>query len=716
MYRLFFILFIAYFFPTATTAQAVFITTANGNWNDPVIWSLQSGTSSTGYPVTGDTVTISGGDTVTVTGNSQCGQLSINSGSRLKLNTNSSVMTVSNGVSLSASSGLQISQGVMNITGTLTVTGASSIVMLQGAMTVIGLVVISAPAAPGKTIMDISGGIFTSAGGLSITGINASRQAELRINNSAVNIVGTLIATTPNAFINFTGSGTLTLAGNINIADPSSFIAGTGRVIYVGIPGTEQVIAPLNYYRLTVAGTGNGVKKIQGQVHVSDTLTLFSDTLITDGGQLNIADNATLVRTAGKLMSPPAYAGRINILYNNFIRDTTGYELPVSTTILQNLSIDDNNGVYLAAPCTVNGVLKLLTGSLNTTSHLLTLTQSAGGSSAGDPAIERVSGYVTGKLARRIDATAGLRIFPFGTSSGDYREWAIDYTTAPSLPGLLTAEHLDSAAAVQTGLPLIDGGVTIDSICPVYWQATASEGLAGGVYSLQLTGENISGITNPTLLRIVKRPGEGDPWALQGTAGTNSGSADFPVVTRTDMSGFSQFALGQGESVVLPVHFLSFKGQFINNRVELRWSTASETASRDFTVLHSTDGVHFTVLSLVPASGVSTTVVSYSFDHISVSPGIHYYRLRQNDMNGGFSFSSTVMVSVDSRQVLSVRPTLATDHIYVTSSDNQPVRLYDTRGHFLHLLSPGSNPIGNLAPGIYYIEKNGSTGAFLKMK
>lgn len=716
MLRLLPFLLIASLLPRTSAAQATFTTISGGNWNDAGIWLLQSGSSSVGYPVAGDTVTISGGYIVTATGNSQCGQLAINSGSRLELGASAAVVTVSNGVALSAGSALLISQGAMNITGTFSVTGASSVVMSQGALTVIGLVVISAPAAPGKTLVDINGGIFTSAGGLSITGINATRQAELRINSSAVNVVGSLITATANALINFTGSGTLTLAGLINISDPSGFIAGTGRVIYVGIPGTEQVIAPLNYYRLTIAGTGNGIKKIQGPVHVSDTLTLINDTLLVDGGQLNIADNATLVRTAGKMMSPPAYAGRINILYNNFIHDTTGYELPVNTTTLQDLSIDNNNGVHLAAPCTVNGVLKLLNGSLNTEGYLLTLSQATGGSSANDPAIERTNGYVRGRLARRIDATTGLRVFPFGTSSGAYREWSIQYTTAPSSPGLLTVEHTDSAAPAQSGLPLMDSGVTISSIYPVYWQATANEGLSGGMYSLQLTGEEIAGITSPFLLRIAKRSGEGDPWTIQGAAGANSGTADVPVVTRTGMSDFSQFALGQGESAILAVHFLSFKGQFINNKTALRWSTANETNSRDFTVLHSTDGIHFSPLAIVPAAGVPVTVAHYTFDHTAVLPGLHYYRIRQNDIDDHATYSSTVIVKVESGLTPLVLPTLAVDYIYIANAGSRPARLYNPGGNYLRSLWAGRNYIGDLAPGLYYVEKGGLTGRFLKLK
>lgn len=697
---------------TVVRSQAVFNSASTGNWNEPATWSLQSGATSLNYPVAGDTVIITGGHIVTANDNLQCGQLAINNGSQLQFSSNASILSISNGVSLSASSAIAMNQGAMTVTGTFTITGASHVTVNQGALTVIGLAIVSAPVAAGQTLLEVNGGIFTCAGGLSITGLSATRQAELRIGNSAVNVVGSLITATPNARINFTGSGTLTLAGIINIPDAASFIAGTGRVIYVGIPGTDQVVAPLNYYRLLIAGTGAGVKEINGPVSVSDTLTLINDTLMITGGQLTLLDDATVVRTAGKLMQPPVFAGRVNLVYNNFARDTTGAELPAAANALQVLTINDGNGLDLAASCTVNGRLVLTDGALRTQTHTLTISNVNGGVST-DPAVERGTGYIIGRLSRKIGTGTGFRNFPLGTGTA-YREFNINYTSAPSSPGLLTVQHIDEAADAQSGLPVADEGASITSIFPAYWQADATEGLAGGVYQLSVTGADIAGISSPLLLRMVKRSGAGNSWIAQGVAGSNSGTAELPVVVRTELSGFSQFAIGQGESAVLAAPLLSFQAFLSGNNIRLTWSTANEHQSRDFTVLHSQDGVRFTELGLVPAAGESTSTRYYQFFHDNPDPGTHYYRLRETNVNGHFTYSNTVMVKTQDSKSWTITPTLAYNILTLRTDVSQPVKLYNAMGTYLMPLQAGDNDISHLTAGIYYVAGGGIVQKFVK--
>jgi hypothetical protein len=79
-------------------AQAVFQSSGagSGNWDNAASWTVVSGSSSTGYPVSGDTATISAGAAITVDNTLECNALSISSGGSLVFNSTASILTISN--------------------------------------------------------------------------------------------------------------------------------------------------------------------------------------------------------------------------------------------------------------------------------------------------------------------------------------------------------------------------------------------------------------------------------------------------------------------------------------------------------------------------------------------------------------------------------------------------------------------------------------------
>ncbi|HWK04314.1 MAG TPA: T9SS type A sorting domain-containing protein [Puia sp.] len=704
--------FLLVLFAQPLFSQAIFQSAGSGNWSSPTSWTLVSGSSSTNYPVAGDTATINSANNITVDVNSQCNQLTINGGSSLLLNSSTSILTVSNGLSLSGTSTISLNPGLLTISGTLSITQASTVTVTQGALTVVGATTLNSvgSASGTTTLLDVEGGAFSCAGITSITA--TTRVAELRIGGSAVTLAGGVVTTSANARINFTGSGALTLAGIITIPNASSFIPGTGRVVYFGIPGSNQTVAPLSYYRLVITGLGSGIKEINGAVTVTDTLTLLTDTLLVNsGGSLTLSNGITIVRTAGQLISAPTFAGTANIVYNDVAHDTTGLEIPSAAGVLQDLTVSDIAGIALGSNVTVNDNLNLQQGPLLTNNYTLAITNTAGGSGS-DPAISRTNGYVIGTITRSIGTTTGLRIFPLGVGIGsgqNYREFDLDYTTAPSVAGIIAAQAIDSAAPAQSGLPLTDNTEVINKTAPMYWQADASGGLSGGAYTLSLTATGAPGVSDLTTLRIVKRPSAGGPWILDGTAGVNAGTTSAPVIVRTGMSGFSQFTFGSDNSNTLPITLLSFTGITAGNNVLLEWTTASENNNLLFTVEHSIDGHSFTAIGTLPGAGSTVEQHSYSFTHTNAPTGINYYRLKQTDADGKETYSNTITCSVlNTTAGLSVFPNPASGVITIQTVPNTVLKLFNAGGQFIRSLSVGTNDISALSKGMYYIKAQGS--------
>jgi hypothetical protein len=85
----------------------------------------------------------------------------------------------------------------------------------------------------------------------------------------------------------------------------------------------------------------------------------------------------------------------------------------------------------------------------------------------------------------------------------------------------------------------------------------------------------------------------------------------------------------------LPVEWLYFRVEAEKDAVQLEWATAQEAACAQFEVQRSADGRYWQVLGQVPCHGPG----AYRFPDEHPLPGWNYYRLRQIDQDGRFSFS-----------------------------------------------------------------------------
>ena len=96
------------------------------------------------------------------------------------------------------------------------------------------------------------------------------------------------------------------------------------------------------------------------------------------------------------------------------------------------------------------------------------------------------------------------------------------------------------------------------------------------------------------------------------------------------------------ESTVLPIELTGFNVEVTNCEVYLKWATASEINNRYFEIEHSSDGVEFRKIGQVAGKGTSSNLNLYSFPHQDKSTGTNYYRLKQVDLDGSFTYSAIV--------------------------------------------------------------------------
>lgn len=180
-------------------------------------------------------------------------------------------------------------------------------------------------------------------------------------------------------------------------------------------------------------------------------------------------------------------------------------------------------------------------------------------------------------------------------------------------------------------------------------------------------------------------------------------------------------------SSALPVKLASFAAVKSGNDNVVKWTTSIELNTSHFEVEHSTDGLNFTKIATVKATGNSNIKVDYAYTHRSVTGGKHYYRLKTVDIDNSFAQSIVIMLNRDANSTMltSVAPNPFAERLMVSyqSANNTVVnfKLYDAAGKLVKQLDAkvlkGSNMIqidglNTLQSGSYILAATDAENSF----
>jgi len=161
----------------------------------------------------------------------------------------------------------------------------------------------------------------------------------------------------------------------------------------------------------------------------------------------------------------------------------------------------------------------------------------------------------------------------------------------------------------------------------------------------------------------------------------------------------------------LPVSLVNFAATPLPARVLLQWTTASELNNDFFTIERSTDAEQWVEVNAIEGAGTTKKTSDYSTYDERPLFGKSYYRLKQTDFDGAFTYSSIVSVHYDMKWQLKVVPNPSTNRFTILGARLKPVqvRLYNQIGQPMPVVLEYGNgetilQASHLAAGIYILK------------
>jgi hypothetical protein len=184
----------------------------------------------------------------------------------------------------------------------------------------------------------------------------------------------------------------------------------------------------------------------------------------------------------------------------------------------------------------------------------------------------------------------------------------------------------------------------------------------------------------------------------------------------------------------LPVTFTSFSGLKDGVKNILQWSTTTEINNAFFSLERSLDGTNFSELTIINSkalNGNSNAVLNYDFTDVKPIVGKNYYRLKQVDKDGKFSYSQIVLLKgskLNGVSVSAVYPNPAKDNVSIVFNAELATRvniaIVDVAGKIVQqkqaTLNNGQtsyiSDISTLRAGNYIIKVTDLSGAIINIQ
>lgn len=351
--------------------------------------------------------------------------------------------------------------------------------------------------------------------------------------------------------------------------------------------------------------------------------------------------------------------------------------------------------------------------------------------------------YASGYFVGTVDFDPGPGTTSLTSPSGLFDGFLLKLNTAGDFQWVIRVgnnqdDNTLSVAVDRTGNPYICG----------YFQGTVDFDPGPATYNLTTPISSAYFAKYNAAGNLVFAQKEGNPSdeAAYGIAvdatgniyvtGYFTGSSTFETgtgsVSLTSAGNADVFLLKFQPAVVLPVSLISFTGKKIDGRIVLEWSTSSESNQYGFDIERSTSNSvnDWTKIGFLPSQAVANRGSNYVFPDPAPTSGKNFYRLKQLDLDGHFTYSTVVLISdvVKASDVLyqnSPNPAKSTTRISYSLAEKSFVKIiiYTEFGQEIRVLQKGNKEAGyyeadfdcsRLQPGVYYYRLQTDKAAITK--
>ncbi len=514
----------------------------------------------------------------------------------------------------------------------------------------------------------------------------------------------------------------------ITTSGPTATISGGGTICNDGTTTPLSVaFTGTSPWTLTYAIDGIAQTPITG---ITANPYVFNGTAQHTYTLVSVSDNAGCNGLASGTAQVNAYTG-LPIGHDN------SFTAPGSTT----LSVDNGGGVYEWYDAPAPGGVLVHTGTSYPTGVLAATTTYYVRNTTLSPFTSKSVSYInnaaygpggnnTQTLIGNPEAVNNATFVPSTNFTLTSVKVDVNITAAPQTAGTNVKVYLRDGAGAPTiytvpiaGLPLGKNTITVPmgySIISGHNYKISFEGFVSAQAILYWDfmgprGNYPAGVVgtvtkDPEL--VITAPGQGwYPGIFDWQISVGSPAA---TCNRTPVTAYAV--------VPAPITLLEFTAVYTKPQtVALNWSTSAEINNHYFTVQRSTDGVNFVDILTVPGAGNSNHVNLYDAIDGQALSGISYYRLKQTDFDGAFTYSNIVKVSSAGKEFsFLLTPNLGNLEseikIIITGAGADqkiPVDLFDVLGRKVYSVVYTSDAAGNISELLSLSGTSLTTGTYI---
>jgi hypothetical protein len=468
-------------------------------------------------------------------------------------------------------------------------------------------------------------------------------ECDLTLSNSGtITQSGTFLNTDAGSSFNNLSGSTWNYSGTGHDTDTRLFASSATNNFNYALAGAQQIITPVGtdgYYNLNLQNSG--AKTALGNFSVYGNWNRTGATFVPGGFTVTFSAAAGTAAQSITAAGGETFAG-----------------LTINSAFAISPQITLNNTV------TVTSVLTMTSGNFNLNGNNLTLSSNASGALV--HGLTSISGWMYGGSIIRnrpastvIAVGAAHSLFPLG-SSADWRPFFVGQNNNANSAGNITVSHTNGTNS--TTVAFAESVVRRHNS---FWTVSTTGISAGPTWTLRAGGTNFgtieAGAAGLADLRMCTTTG------MIGTHGAATGGPDYRVNRTGIVFGAgangplaNNYHVASTDAVnsPLPIELVSFNASLKSDIVELDWTTASELNNDFFTIerLNEEDDM-FDQIATIKGSGTINEARSYQAYDFVPNIGKNYYRLKQTDFDGQFSYSKIVMVDfIETGEIVNIYP------------------------------------------------------------